>query len=109
MEAISDERPISEEEFEKFISYNVGRFGLSLETSASVLSSLVDLEVHGLPTDSLDTYRSRIRAMTLEEVRSVAKSHLHPDRVAIVLLGPAEDLVPQMEGLGVEEIEIWQP
>jgi len=109
MEAISDERPISEEEFGKFISYNVGRFGLSLETSASVLSSLVDLEVHGLPTDSLDTYRSRIRAMTLEEVRSVAKSHLHPDRVAIVLLGPAEDLVPQMEGLGVREIEIWQP
>ena len=109
MEAIREDRPVSEEEFGKFISYSVGRFGLSLETSASVLSSLVDLEVHGLPTDSLDTYRSRIRALTLDEVRSAAKTHLHPDRAAIVLLGPAEDLVPQMEGLGVEEIEVWQP
>ena len=107
MTAIQSDRPIGDEELAKFISYNVGRFGLSLETSASVLSSLVDLDVHGLPTDSLDTYRSRLRAVTLEDVRSVAQSHLHPDRAAIILLGPAADLVPQMESLG--EVEIWQP
>ena len=58
--AIRTDRTVSEEELEKFIRYNVGRFGLSLETSAAVLSSLIDLEVHGLPEDSLDTYRRRV-------------------------------------------------
>lgn len=107
MDAIRADRTMSEEELAKFISYNVGRFGLSLETSRSVLSSLVDLQVHGLPTDSLDTYRSRVRAVTLSDVHAAAIDHLHPDRAAIIVLGPAETIVPQLEGLG--PVEIWQP
>jgi len=108
MNGIRSDRPVSADELTKFISYNVGRFGLSLETSASVLGSLVDLDVNGLPNDSLDTYRSRLRAVTLEDVRAVAQSHLHPDRAAIILLGPASEIVPQMDGLGAE-VEVWQP
>lgn len=108
VEAIRGERPVTEEERAKFLSYNVGRFGLSLETSESVLGSLVDLAVHGLPDDSLDTYRSRIRALDLEELRAAARDMLHPDRAAIVLLGPAADLVPQLDGLGAD-VEVWEP
>jgi len=108
MEAIRDDRTMSEEELAKFISYNVGRFGLSLETSRSVLSSLVDLQIHGLPTDSLDTYRSRVRAVTLEDVHAAAIDHLHPDRAAIIVLGPAETIVPQLDGLGAA-VEVWEP
>jgi zinc protease len=107
MEAIRGDRPIDEAELRKFISYNVGRFGLSLETSGAVLSSLVDLDVHGLPEDSLDTFRGRIRAVTLEEVANSARTRLHPDRIAIIVLGPARDLVPQLEGLG--PIEVVEP
>ena len=107
MIGIRGDQPFSEAELTKFVSYNVGRFGLSLETSESVLASLVDLQIHGLPSDSLDTYRSRLRAVTLEDVRDAAVNYLHPDRAAIIVLGPAETLVPQLEGLG--EIEVWQP
>lgn len=106
-EGMRGDRPMTSDELTKFISYNVGRFGLSLETSESVLASLVDLEVHGLPTDSLDTYRSRIRAVALEDVRKAAGDHLHPDRAAIIVLGPAEAIVPQIEDLGT--VEVWQP
>lgn len=107
MEDIRGDRPVTEKELTTFISYNVGRFGLSLETSRSVLSSLVDLQIFGLPNDSLDTYRSRLRAVSLEDVRSAADSYLHPDRAVIVILGPAERLTPQIEDLG--PVEIWQP
>ena len=107
MQGIRDERPVRPEELTKFRSYNIGRFGLSLETSDAVLSSLVDLEVHDLPQDSLDTYRSRVRAVTLDDVTDAAEIRLHPDRAAIVVLGPAEALVPQLEGLG--EIEVRKP
>jgi zinc protease len=107
MEAIQGEEPIQQEELQKFTSYNIGRFGLSLETSDAVLSSLVDLDVHGLPEDSLDTYRSRVRAVTLEDVGRAAKIRLHPDRAAIIVLGPAETIVPELETLG--EIEVRRP
>lgn len=106
-EAIRSSRPIDEVEREKFISYDVGSFGLSLETSGAVLSSLVDLEVHGLPKDSLDTYRSRVRKVTLDDLNEAARTRLHPDRALIMVLGPADEIVPQLEGLG--PIEVWQP
>jgi zinc protease len=107
MEAIRSDRPIVKEELGKFISYNIGRFGLSLETSDAVLSSLVDLDVHALPANSLDTYRSRVRAVTLDDVTRAAELRLHPDRAVIVVLGPAEAVVPELEDLG--EVEVWQP
>jgi len=107
LEAIRSTQPIGPEELRKFIDYNVGRFGLSLETSDAVLASLVDLEVHGLPDDSLDTFRSRVRAITVDDVARAAKEHLHPDRAAIVVLGPAAAIVPALEDLG--EIEVRQP
>ena len=104
MEAIRESRPVDAEELAKFISYNVGSFGLSLETSGAMLSSLVDLEVHGLPDDALDTFRARVGATRLEEVQAAAKARLHPERAVIVVLGPAEQLAPQLEGLGPIEI-----
>ncbi len=107
MEAIRAERPVGADELAKLIGFNVGRFGLSLETSDAILSSLVDLDVHDLPRNSLDTYRSRVRAVTQGDVARAAELRLHPDRAAIVILGPAEAIVPQLEDLG--EVEIWQP
>ncbi len=105
MSAIRSSRPVTADELAKFVSYNVGRFGLSLETSQSVLSSLVDLEVHGLPDDSLDTYRGRLRAVDLATVHAVTRKRLDPERAAIVVLGPADEIVPQLESLG--EVEVW--
>jgi zinc protease len=82
----------------------VGEFSLGLETSDAVLAALVDLDVHGLPEDSLDTYRARVRATTPETVAELAQRLLHPERAAIVLVGPAEALRPQLEGLGPIEV-----
>lgn len=69
-----------------------------------MLSSLVDLEVHDLPEDGLDTFRKRVADTTLEAVRTAAKERLHPERAAIVVLGPAARLVPQLESLGPVEV-----
>ncbi len=96
--------PPSAAEIEHARSLAVGRFSLGLETSDAILSALVDLDVYGLPRDSLDTYRSRLRALTDEEVRAAALAHIHPDRVAIVVVGPPEELRGQLEALGPVEV-----
>jgi zinc protease len=96
--------PPSEEELRDARALMVGRFSLGLETSAAVVEALVDLDVYGLPEDSLDTYRSRIRAVRVEDTARMARTLLHPERAAIVLVGPAEDLVPQVEDMGLVEV-----
>jgi zinc protease len=82
-----------------------GGFVLGLETSASVTSALVDLDVQGLPADSLDTYRARVMAASLGDVARAARERLHPERAAIVVVGPADALVPALEGLGPIAVE----
>lgn len=94
-------------ELEAMRALAVGNFALGIETTDAVLDSLVDLDVHGLPEDSLDSYRSRIRAVTAADVARLATKLLHPDRAAIVLVGPAEELTPQLEDLG--PIEVVRP
>ncbi len=71
------------------------------------MSHLVNLDVYHLPENSLDTYRSRVRAVELEEVASAAREHLHPDRAAIVVVGPAEVLGRQLDGLA--SVEVVEP
>ena len=88
-------------------SYVVGRFALNLETSSGVMAALVGLDVYGLPEDSLDTYRSRVRSIDTADTARVARALLFPDTSAIVVLGPAEVLVPQLEGLG--PVRVIQP
>jgi zinc protease len=85
-------------------SLQVGSFALSLETSGQVVTSLVNLDVYGLPEDSLDTFRTRVRAVSQQQVATLARELLHPERAAIVLLGPAEELLPQLEDLGSIEV-----
>jgi zinc protease len=82
-----------------------GSFLLGLETSADVTEALVDLDVQGLPADALDTYRARVAATTLDDVNRAAGARLHAERAAIVLVGPAETLVPALEGLGPVTVE----
>lgn len=96
--------PPTAEELAHAKSRAVGRFVLSLETSSALVSELVSLDVQGLPKDSLDTYRSRIRAVTLEDVAQAARDRLHPERAAIVVVGPAEALRAQLEPLGPVEV-----
>ena len=88
-------------------SQRAGLFALALETSRAVTGSLVDLEVYGLPRDSLDTYRARVRAVSQAETAAVARELIDPDLASIVVVGPAEAIRPQLEALG--SVEVVQP
>jgi zinc protease len=96
--------PPSESELADAKTLAAGSFALSLETSDAVVSGLVGLDIYDLPSDSLDTYRGRVRAVTTADTAREAQRLLHPERVAIVLVGPAEALRPQVEDLGPVEI-----
>jgi predicted Zn-dependent peptidase len=45
-----------------------------------------------------------LQAVTQQEVEEAARRLLHPDRVAIVAVGPAAALKPQLERFGPVEV-----
>ena len=81
----------------------------SLATPNAVFSALIEIDNYEMPEDSLTTYRSGIRAITAEDLEQHARRLLHPDRAAIVLVGPAEALLPQLDGLGPIEVVQYSP
>ncbi|MEB2344268.1 MAG: pitrilysin family protein [Deltaproteobacteria bacterium] len=103
IERLRREAP-SRDELRNARSLSAGRFVLGLETSAAIAGALVELDVYGLPRDSLDTYRTRLNDVTLEEVHEAALRLLHPDRMVIVAVGPLEVLRPQLERFGPVEV-----
>ncbi len=96
--------PPSDAELRDARTLTLGRFSMGLETSEAVVDALVDLDIYGLPEDSLDTYRRRVRAVTVEDTARMARQLLHPERVAVVLVGPAEALRPQFVDLAPVEV-----
>lgn len=96
--------PPTDEELRNARSLSAGRFVLGLETSAAIAGALVELDVYGLPRDSLDSYRTRLNAVSLAEVHAAARRLLHPDRMAIVAVGPVAVLRPQLERFGPVEV-----
>jgi predicted Zn-dependent peptidase len=61
---------------------------------------------HGLPTDYYATYQSRVESVTREEVAKAARERLHPQQMAIVVVGPSAEIAPRLEALKLGRLEI---
>ncbi len=79
--------PVSERELADAKAYLTGSFPLRMDTYAKIASMLTSIEIYGLGLDYPDRYAGMINAVTREDVLRVAKKHLHPDRMVIVVLG----------------------
>ncbi|HEX6861369.1 MAG TPA: pitrilysin family protein [Thermoanaerobaculia bacterium] len=100
------EEPVEIQELEETLSYMIGVYPYTLQTVGDVAKRLEILSVYGLPDDYYDTYLERLAAVTREDLLEGAREHLHPDRIAVVAVGPADELVPQLEGIG--EVTVYR-
>ncbi|HVR98428.1 MAG TPA: pitrilysin family protein [Thermoanaerobaculia bacterium] len=99
------EEPVEPAELEETLSYMIGVFPYTLQTIGDLAKRLETLATYGLPDDYFNRYLERLARVTREELLEVAQRHLHPDRIAVVAVGPAETLEPQLESLG--PVTVW--
>jgi zinc protease len=99
------EEPAEPAEIEETRSYVIGVFPYTVQTIGDLAKRFEILAVHALPSDYFDHYLRRIAAVTVDEVQEAARRHLHPDRIAVVAVGPAEQLAPQFAELGAVTVE----
>jgi len=81
------DRPIDRSELDEAKAYLRGQRLLSREKSVDLAEELSDGEVLGT-YESTDAYIARIEAVTVEDVQRVARDHLDPDRLTLVILRP---------------------
>jgi zinc protease len=102
---IRDER-VPDEELNNAKTYLTGVFPIRMETQDGLIDQLVTVKMYDLPPDYLNTYRDRVSAVTAEEIQRVAQQHVTPDRAAVVIVGDAAEVEPQIKEYA-ETIEIY--
>ena len=59
-----------------------------------------------MPEDYLQTYRDNVRAVTAADVKRVAEKYIQPEKIAIVVVGDASEILKQAEFYSTE-VEVF--
>lgn len=92
---IRDEK-VSEKELNDAKNFLTGVFPLRAETQEGLTNLIVSQKLYDLPEDYLQTYRDNVNAVTLDEVEQMANKYITPDKIAVVVVGDAEEILPQI-------------
>lgn len=102
---IRDER-VPDEELTDAKNYLTGVFPLRAETQEGMTGLIVNQQLYGLPADYLQSYRDNVAAVTADDVQRVAREHIQPETIAIVLVGDAGEILPQVKEFAAD-IEVF--
>lgn len=91
---IRDEK-VGDQELADAKNFLTGVFPLRAETQEGLTNLIVNQHLYGLPDDYLQTYRGNIDAVTTDDVIRVAARYVCPGQMAMVIVGDAEDVLPQ--------------
>jgi zinc protease len=103
--------PVGAEELKTAIDGVLNSFVFNFDTRSKTLRRLVDYRYWDYPDDFILQYRNAIRQVTAADVLRVAKEHLHPETMKIVVVGKVADFDKPLSSLGrpVEELDITIP
>ena len=87
-------------------NFLTGVFPLRVETQEGLTNLIVTQQLYDLPEDYLQTYRDKVNAVTLEEVEQMAKKYITPNKIAIVVVGDAKEVLPQLKPYS-DKIEVF--
>lgn len=90
----------TQEELERTQNYLCGLYPLSLETHDQLAEKLADLELYGLDESEVSGFRDRVRAVTPEACRAIARRYFPLERRVVVAVGPARAIAPTLERFG---------
>jgi zinc protease len=89
LKRIRDEKP-TDEEVENAKKYLLGSMPFQVSTNDHVAAQLLMVERYKLGLNYLEDYRKAVAAVTPEDVQAVAKKHLDPDNMILVVAGAVD-------------------
>jgi zinc protease len=88
------------EELARAQSLQTGQYPAQFETPGALAGQLGALQVYGLPRSEIETFPKKVTAVTAADVRRIAATYISTDDAAIVVVGPASVVEPQLAGFG---------
>lgn len=88
--------PPSEQELKGIQNYLAGTFVLQNSSRGGIINQLAFVDLHGLPKDYLNTYVSRVYAVTPAQVQQMAAKYIQSDKATIVVVGDKKVIAEQV-------------
>ena len=88
--------PPSAQELKGIQNYLAGTFVLQNSSRTGIIAQLAFVDLHGLPADYLNTYVSRVYAVTPAEVQQMAAKYIQSDKTTIVVVGDKKVIAEQV-------------
>lgn len=95
----------AEDEIATVKNYLSGTFVIRLETQESLAAQIAGTKLMGLPLEYLENYTANVRSVDAAQIRAAARAFMDAEDAAIVVVGDARALAPQLEGFGEVRIE----
>ena len=92
-------RPFTEEELKRAKDDILNSFLFRYDTRDKVLAERVRLEFYGYPADYLETYKAALEKVTVADLKAVAKKYIHPDKLAVLVVGNGPEIKPGLDAL----------
>ncbi|HMQ10821.1 MAG TPA: pitrilysin family protein [Oligoflexia bacterium] len=73
-------------------NYMMKSFPFKIDTPQKIMSEMLYHKMLNLDENRLFTYRDKIKALSIKEIRSAAKKHIHIDQFSISLLATSENI-----------------
>jgi len=105
-------RPFTEDELARGKDNILNSFLFRYDTREKVLAERVRLEFYGYPPDYLETYKAALEKVTVADLNAVAKKYIHPDKLAILVVGNGPEIKPGLDELKlgpVQKVDITIP
>ena len=77
----------TEEELADAKSYLTGSYPLRFDTSPKIASQLLGIQMEDLGIDYVDRRNAEIEAVTIDQIRAIAKRVLKPDGLIVTIVG----------------------
>ena len=84
--------PVTAQELETNQNALIERFPQRFESKRGMLRTFVGDEMTDRDPDFWNRYRDNVRAVTSQDIMRVAAKHLHPDRMAILVVGVWDEI-----------------
>jgi len=101
---------VTQAEVKKAKDAILNSFIFEFDSKEKVLAERIRYEFYGYPPDFLERYRAGIEKVTPADVDRVARKYLHPDRLAVLVVGNAKDFDRNLDSFGkVTAVDISIP
>lgn len=81
----------SENELEAAKKNITGGFPLRISSNKKIIDYIGMIGFYGLPLDYLDTFNAKVETVTVADIKDAFQRRVHPDRMAIVMVGGTAD------------------